>query len=163
MSFSATRRGLFAAGAAIITSSVAGCLGSSRTSTAINEPLAVSNAHQYSSPGCACCGQYASYLRDHLDTELSETVPQDVSATKRRHGIPAELQSCHTIVLDEYVVEGHIPVEVIATVLNEQPEIGGIALPGMPAGSPGMGGTKRGAFTIYAVGGGRTGDVYTEF
>ena len=65
--------------------------------------------------------------------------------------------------LDEYVVEGHIPVEVIATVLNEQPEIGGIALPGMPAGSPGMGGTKRGAFTIYAVGGDRTGDVYTEF
>ncbi|QKY18793.1 DUF411 domain-containing protein [Halorubrum sp. CBA1229] len=71
-------------------------------------------------------------------------------------------QSYHTLVLDEYVVEGHVPDEVIAAMLNENPAIDGISLPGMSAGSPGMGGTKSGSFTAYALGGGKTGEVYAE-
>ncbi|WP_255291597.1 DUF411 domain-containing protein [Natrinema sp. CBA1119] len=122
----------------------------------------MTNAQQFNSPDCSCCGQYASYLREYLDTTLRETETEDVTALKSRNNIPAELQSCHTLVLDEYVVEGHVPAEVIATMLDEKPIIDGIALPGMPAGSPGMGGTKSGSFTVYELSGGKTGDVYAE-
>jgi hypothetical protein len=157
-----TRRSLL--GASVATAlGVAGCLGSSPDGgDGAPEPLAITNARQYSSPGCGCCGEYASYLDQHVDASLEETVPNDVAAVKREHGIPRELQGCHTVVLDEYVVEGHVPVEAIATLLDETPDIDGIALPGMPAGSPGMGGQKSGPFTVYALGGGRTGEVYVE-
>jgi hypothetical protein len=85
-----------------------------------------------------------------------------MAALERRHGVPSALRSCHTLVLDEYVVEGHVPAEVIATMLDEEPAIGGIALPGMPAGSPGMGEAKSDTFTVYTLGDSKTGDVYAE-
>lgn len=158
-----TRRGLLRAGGTTVVLGLAGCLGSpDENQWAIEGTLSVTNAQQFSSPGCNCCGQYVSYLREHLETTLTETEIEDVTALKRRHEIPVELQSCHTLVLDEYVVEGHIPAEVIATMLDEEPAIDGIALPGMPSGSPGMGGTKSGSFTVYALGGGKTGEVYAE-
>ena len=158
-----TRRELLRVGATTVAFGTAGCLGSSSGDEwDIEGTLAVTNAQQYSSPGCSCCGKYASYLREQLDTTLGETETEDVTDLKRQHGIPSDLQSCHTLVLDEYVVEGHVPAEVIATMLEEEPAIDGIALPGMPAGSPGMGGTKSDTFTVYKLGGGKTGDVYTE-
>jgi hypothetical protein len=158
-----TRRGLLRVGGTTVTLGIAGCLGSSdEDQWAIEGTLSVTNAQQFSSPGCSCCGQYASYLREYLDATLRETETEDVAALKRRHDVPTDLQSCHTLVLDEYVVEGHVPAEVIATMLEEEPAIDGIALPGMPAGSPGMGGTKPGSFTVYALGGGKTSDVYAE-
>src|SRR4051812_15268572 len=66
-------------------------------------------------------------------------------------GVPEDLQGCHTILVDDYVIDGHVPVEVIRKLLSERPPIAGITLPGMPEGSPGMSGTKHGPFTIYAV------------
>ncbi|WP_254762845.1 DUF411 domain-containing protein [Natrinema marinum] len=158
-----TRRGLLRAGGATATLGIAGCLGSpSEDQRPVDGTLSVTSAQQFSSPGCSCCSQYASYLREYLDTTHRETEVEDVTALKHRHDIPAELRSCHTLVLDEYVVEGHVPVGVIATMLEEEPAIDGIALPGMPAGSPGMGGTKSGSFTVYVLGDGKTGEVYGE-
>ena len=158
-----TRRGLLRVGATTVALGIAGCLESSNENQRdIEETLAVTNAQQFNSPGCSCCGQYASYLQRYLDTTIKETETEDMTALKRQHGIPSELQSCHTLVLDEYVIEGHVPAEVIATMLDEKPTINGIALPGMPAGSPGMGGTKSDSFTVYELGGGKTGDVYAE-
>jgi len=158
-----TRRGLLRVGGTTVAVGIAGCLGSSSEGQwAIEGTLSVTNAQQFNSPGCSCCGQYASYLREYLDTPLEETETEDVAALKHQYGIPTELQSCHTLVLDGFVVEGHVPAEVIATMLDEAAAIDGIALPGMPAGSPGMGGTKSGSFTVYALGGGKTGDVYAE-
>lgn len=157
-----TRRRLLAAGATAVGAGVAGCAaspGGDRWDADVT--LSVSNAHQYSSPGCSCCHEYASYLAEHLDGPLAKSVPDDVTAVKREHGIPEELRSCHTVVLDEYVVEGHVPVEAVATMLDEEPPIDGIALPGMPSGSPGMGG-NAGDLTVYAVGGGRTSEVYAR-
>lgn len=160
---SVTRRGLLRGGATTVVLGLAGCLGSTgEPQRSLAAPLPVTKAQQFSSPGCRCCGRYAAYLRAYLDTTLRETETEDVTALKRHHDIPTELQSCHTLVLDEYVVEGHVPVEVIATLLEESPAINGIALPGMPAGAPGMGGTKSDSFTVYALGGGKTGDVYAE-
>lgn len=159
-----SRRQLLGTGAAALTLWVGGCLGDATTESApeFHGTLQVMKAHQYNAPGCSCCHEYAAYLRDYLDTQLTETADDDIAAVKREHGVPAELQSCHTSVLDGYVVEGHVPVEVIAELFDERPSIDGIALPGMPQGSPGMGGEQTTPFTIYTFGGGRTGEVYVE-
>ena len=61
------------------------------------------------------------------------------------------MESCHTTVMGNYFVEGHIPLEVVNKLLTEKPDIKGIAMPGMPNGSPGMPGVKRGDFVIYAI------------
>ena len=62
----------------------------------------------------------------------------DLAAVKEQYHVPPELQSCHTAIVDGYVVEGHVPVTEIARMLSERPAIAGIAVPGMPIGSPGM-------------------------
>jgi hypothetical protein len=62
----------------------------------------------------------------------------DLTAIKARHGVPLELESCHTALVDGYVVEGHVPADVIVRLLQERPKVAGIGVPGMPVGSPGM-------------------------
>ena len=61
------------------------------------------------------------------------------------------MESCHTVVIGDYFIEGHIPLEAVEKLLVEKPDIKGIAMPGMPSGSPGMPGAKKGDFVIYAV------------
>lgn len=158
-----TRRRLLGVGGTALALGLAGCVGTPRANRwAIDGTLPVANAQQFSSPSCTCCGAYAQYLQEYLDTPITVTHTEDVTAVKRRYDVPSALQSCHTLVLDGYVVEGHVPAAVIASMLEDAPAIDGIALPGMPAGSPGMGGTKSGPFTVYALGDGKTGDVYVE-
>lgn len=62
----------------------------------------------------------------------------DLDAVKRKHGVPEALESCHTALVDGYVLEGHVPADVIGQLLRERPKLAGLAVPGMPAGSPGM-------------------------
>jgi hypothetical protein len=62
----------------------------------------------------------------------------NLGAIKQRHGVPAGLESCHTALVEGYVVEGHVPADLIDRLLRERPRLAGIAVPGMPAGSPGM-------------------------
>jgi hypothetical protein len=76
---------------------------------------------------------------------------QDISLVKEKYQIPPDMQSCHTAVIEGYFVEGHVPTKAIKKLLAEKPAIGGIALPGMPPGSPGMPGSKKGAFRIFAL------------
>jgi hypothetical protein len=68
-------------------------------------------------------------------TERNET---DLAPVKRRHGVPSALESCHTALVDGYVIEGHVPADLIDRLLRERPKVAGLAVPGMPAGSPGM-------------------------
>ncbi len=74
-----------------------------------------------------------------------------MSSIKKKYQIPHNMEGCHTGVIGDYFVEGHVPVEAIEELLAEKPAIGGIALPGMPSGSPGMPGQKTEAFKIYAL------------
>jgi hypothetical protein len=83
----------------------------------------------------------------------------DVSVIKEKYHIPDELHSCHTTVVGNYFIEGHVPMEAINKLLNEKPDIDGIALPGMPIGTPGMPGPKEAPFVIYQV----KDSVYSEF
>lgn len=73
-----------------------------------------------------------------------------MEAVKAGYGVPVDIASCHTIDFNDYVVEGHVPIQALESLVSNRPEIAGIALPGMPAGSPGMGGDKAAPFTIYA-------------
>ncbi|WP_436927632.1 DUF411 domain-containing protein [Halosimplex amylolyticum] len=143
---------------------LSGCLSGGRSDASGDDvSLAVVEAHQYSSPGCSCCSQYAAYLGERIDGTVMETTPDDIATVKRRYDVPDELRSCHTLTVGKYVVEGHVPAPVIATLLDDEPELDGVALPGMPAGSPGMGGSKQGPFTIHEFDDGQASGVYTEY
>jgi hypothetical protein len=62
----------------------------------------------------------------------------DLRPIKRRLGVPTDLEGCHTAIVEGYVVEGHVPADLIDRLLRERPRVAGLAVPGMPAGSPGM-------------------------
>src|SRR5260370_41857627 len=104
----------------------------------------------YKNPECGCCEGYADYLRAH-GFKVTVKASNDLAEISRKAGIPPDLQGCHTAFIENYVVDGHVPVEVINKLLAQHPAIKGITLPGMPQGSPGMSGMKTGPFTIYAV------------
>jgi hypothetical protein len=89
------------------------------------------------SPYCGCCAQWVTYLREHgFDVKVTDR--EDMTSVKDALKVPADLRSCHTAKVGKYVVEGHVPAEDIQRLLKEQPKAIGIAVAGMPAGSPGM-------------------------
>ena len=92
----------------------------------------------HKNPGCACCDVWAEHLRSFGFT-VESTEDRDILEFKAHHGIPGPLMSCHTAVIDGYFVEGHVPANDILRLLKEKPaSVTGIAVPGMPLGSPGM-------------------------
>ncbi len=102
------------------------------------------------SPNCSCCEKYIPYLKRN-GFEVSKREVRDILSVKEEHGIPREMESCHTSIIGDYFVEGHVPVEAINKLLEERPKIAGIALPGMPQGSPGMPGFKSGTWKVYGL------------
>lgn len=107
----------------------------------------------YRSPDCSCCHVWADLARRQGWTVVTVDV-LDMSEFKAEHRVPPDAASCHTAIVGDYVVEGHVPFAAIEQLLAERPAIDGIALPGMPAGSPGMGGVQEGPFEILALDGG---------
>lgn len=118
------------------------------------------DALMYKNPSCSCCETYAAYLEQNgFKVDIKPT--NELMQISSDLGVPPELQGCHSVVIDGYVVDGFVPVEVIRKMLSERPAITGIALAGMPMGSPGMGGEKTEPFTIYSfVKGGPAPAVY---
>jgi len=104
----------------------------------------------YKSPNCGCCSGHAEALEEAgFEVTIEETGNLDV--VKQTHNIPADGASCHTTVIGDYVVEGHVPLEAIEKLLAEKPDIAGIGLPGMPIGTPGMPGRKTGPYEVYQL------------
>ena len=104
----------------------------------------------YKNPQCSCCEGYVAYLRKNgFEVDVKPT--NDLAEISHKAGVPAEFQGCHTMFVNGYVVDGHVPITTVRKLLSEKPAIAGISLPGMPLGSPGMGGEKEGPFTIYAI------------
>lgn len=91
----------------------------------------------FRSPTCGCCGQWIEHM-EAAGFTVKDNLTEDMTAIKEQYGVPASLASCHTTVVDGYVVEGHIPAEDVQRLLAEKPDVAGIAVPGMPIGSPGM-------------------------
>ena len=100
---------------------------------------------------CGCCSTHVTYVDGKVSPKVNEMSVQDPNEIKNQYGIPSELGSCHTTIIGDYFIEGHMPLEAVEKLLKEKPDIKGIALPGMPSGSPGMPGPKSGEFIIYAV------------
>jgi hypothetical protein len=91
----------------------------------------------YKSPACGCCGDWEKHMRAN-GFRIETHAINDVAPIKRQYGVPEQLSSCHTATVDGYVVEGHVPAEDVKRLLRERPKAAGIAVPGMPIGSPGM-------------------------
>lgn len=108
---------------------------------------------------CGCCGAHEEHLAE-VGFLMEQQLHTDMAAVKDRFAIPDGQTSCHTAEVGGYAVEGHVPAAAILDLLDQQPDIDGIALPGMPAGSPGMPGEKTEPFVVNAL---RDGEVIGEF
>ena len=114
----------------------------------------------YKSPTCGCCVKWIDHLEaGGLSVEAIDV--DDMARIKNENGVPDSLSSCHTALIDGYVIEGHVPVEDVIRLLEERPDVAGLAVPKMPVGSPGMEGpnpvpydvlafTKQGSTHTYA-------------
>ena len=91
----------------------------------------------YRSVSCGCCKKWINHIRDN-GIEIVDNIVEDVSVIKNQYQIPNNLRSCHSARLSNFTIEGHVPIESIHKLLRENPDIKGIAVPGMPLGSPGM-------------------------
>lgn len=113
------------------------------------KPTAAADVAVYKNAQCGCCAKWVEHLSRngfHATTHNLASVDKIKSA----HGVPVQLASCHTAVVDGYVVEGHVPADAIQRLLKERPRIKGIAVPGMPAGSPGMEGPRVQRYDIVS-------------
>jgi len=114
----------------------------------------------YKTEGCGCCNGWVEHLQAAgFDVDARNVT--DLMSVKRDAGVPVDHSSCHTALIDGYVVEGHVPADIVKRMLAERPDIAGIAVPGMPIGSPGMEGrgarpyevrafTREGVTSVYA-------------
>lgn len=105
----------------------------------------------YKDPNCGCCESYAGYLRQQ-GFAVTVTPTDDVAGMSRKAGIPDAFQGCHLAFIEGYAVSGHVPLGIVKRLLDERPAVKAITLPGMPMGSPGMGGAKEEPFTVYQIG-----------
>jgi len=104
----------------------------------------------YRDPQCGCCEKWAAHIRSDMKAKVSVVDTADMTSLKDRKGVPQQLRSCHSMVVDSYVIEGHVPARDIARLLREKPAgVRGLAVPGMPLGSPGM--EVGGRIQHYAV------------
>jgi hypothetical protein len=112
---------------------------------------------------CGCCAKWVDQLRTKgFSPKVTDLSQADLNAVKAKHNVPRALQSCHTAVVGRYVIEGHTPIADIQRLLKQRPQVAGLAVPGMPIGSPGMEGPnpqpydvltfdKQGATTVYST------------
>lgn len=118
-------------------------------STASAQPPNATPIAVFKSPTCGCCGKWVEHLRK-AGFAPTVTDTTDVSAVKLASGVPSNLASCHTAKVGGYVIEGHVPADAIRTLLRRKPAIAGLAVPGMPMGSPGMEGGYADKYDIIA-------------
>ncbi|MEQ8795166.1 MAG: DUF411 domain-containing protein [Gammaproteobacteria bacterium] len=115
----------------------------------------------YKQAGCMCCDKHAELLEEQgFDVDLKTR--DNVNFLKAELGIQPEFAGCHTMLVDDYIVEGHVPGNIIKRLLAEKPDIKGIALPGMPKGTPGMPGVRNELLDVYVLEDGQR-KVYDRF
>ncbi len=150
--------------ALVLAAALSPAAGSAQSREAAPKPVLLA---VYKTPTCGCCAKWVEHMKQNGFT-VHVTDMNDLSTVKTKHGVPSRLQSCHTGVVNGYVVEGHVPAADVKRMLKERPAVAGLALPGMPAGSPGMEVPgiqppayevvtfdKKGATRVYARHGGR--------
>ena len=115
----------------------ANTLNAHASSAVTQENLDIPRVISFRSASCSCCKKWINHLRDN-GIEVVDNIIEDVSIIKNQYQIPNNLRSCHSAQIANYTIEGHVPIESINKLFREKPSIKGIAVPGMPLGSPGM-------------------------
>lgn len=105
-------------------------------------------------PGCGCCEEWAEHVRSRLEQEVTVRDDRPMAEVKAEMGVPGDLRSCHTMEIEGYVIEGHVPAREIERLLAERPsDVKGLAVAGMPLGSPGMEmGNRKQPYQVVAFG-----------
>lgn len=103
----------------------------------------------YKDPNCGCCNNWVEHLIKH-GYRVTEKNTAEMSEIKRGLGVPKDLESCHTAVVNGYVIEGHVPAPDIKRLLRQKPRVVGLAVPGMPMGSPGMEGPRTDRYDVLS-------------
>jgi hypothetical protein len=117
----------------------------------------------YRNPSCSCCGAWMAHLTD-IGFQTKNVPTPDMSTLKEQYGVPDNLASCHTAVINGYIIEGHVPAEDIKRLLAEQSNVAGIAVPGMPIGTPGMeSGEVREPFTVFSFNKQGNAEVFNQY
>jgi len=125
------------------------------------DPAELPTITVYKSPTCGCCAKWVDHVEEHgFKVVVHDT--NELTRVKAMAGVPARLSSCHTAIVDGYVIEGHVPADLIRRLLEERPEVVGLAVPGMPMGSPGMEGPYKDAYDVLAFRRDGTTEVYAS-
>lgn len=103
----------------------------------------------YKTPTCGCCNGWVEHM-EAAGFAVDARNVTDIMTVKHDSGVPVSMSSCHTSIIDGYVVEGHVPAEQVMRLLAERPDIAGIAAPGMPIGSPGMEGRNAQPYEVLS-------------
>jgi hypothetical protein len=117
---------------------------------AIRTQAAVTHVQVYKTPTCSCCGKWVEHLKKN-GFEVSVENVADTTPYRHKYGIPESLMSCHTGVVGNYALEGHVPAAEIQRLLREKPKAKGLAVPGMPIGSPGMEASTSQPYSVMIV------------
>jgi hypothetical protein len=113
-------------------------------------PAASKTVTMYKTVGCGCCSIWAEHMRK-AGFKVSSMEVSDLARIKNAYGVPASTHTCHTSLVDGYVFEGHVPIDAVQKLLKERPKIAGLAVPGMPIGSPGMEmGSRKDPYDVLA-------------
>jgi len=116
----------------------------------------------YKSPTCGCCKKWISHLKSNGFKVTAYDV-KNLAPIKQRSGIRPEQASCHTAMVEGYIVEGHVPAKDIKRMLREKPDIRGLTVPGMPMGTPGMEGPRKDAYKVMTLNKSGPSRVYAEY
>lgn len=128
----------------------------------ISGPAYAAAVTVYKSPWCGCCTSWADALVAAGHSVTINDV-EDLDQIKKLAGVPEDLQACHTAAVEGYVIEGHVPARELERLLAERPDAKGLAVPGMPAGSPGMEGGAPEPFDVLLFSADGTTIVYAQY
>jgi hypothetical protein len=116
----------------------------------------------YKTPTCGCCAKWVEHMKA-AGFKVQVQDMDDLTEIKQASGVPIKLRTCHTAVVGNYVVEGHVPADVVKKMLSEKPKMAGIAVPGMPIGSPGMeSGNEKASYDVLLFDKAGQTTVYTK-
>ncbi len=109
------------------------------------------DVYVFKSASCSCCSSWAGYMQKQgYNVKINILKDSEIVAFKKQQGVPEDMYSCHTSLINGLVVEGHVPVNVIEKALQDK-NVKKIAVPNMPAGSPGMGGANINGYNVYSI------------
>ena len=115
----------------------------------------------YKNDGCQCCDKWAQYMQGS-GYSVENVTAENLYAIKAEEGVPRDMGSCHTAIVGDYVVEGHVPAEDVMRLLREKPDARGLVVPGMPASSPGMNTALNEPFKVYLIKNDGSTEVYAQ-